>query len=70
MITASPPGRARRHDNVLRGVADAVDFHHASASQLARAPQQVNATALQPVLLVGQRLPEGTALAVPAAAHG
>jgi hypothetical protein len=44
---------ARRHDNVLRGVADAADFHRAGAGQVARAPEQVNATAFQPALLAG-----------------
>ena len=43
--------RAGRDDNVVRGVADTVDFDHAWAGQPARAPQQVNAAIGEPALL-------------------
>ena len=44
---------AGRHDDVLRRVADAVDFDHAGPGQPARAAQQVDAPARQPALLAG-----------------
>ena len=46
---------AGRHDDVLRGVADALDFDHAGAGQPARAAQQVDAPARQPALLRRRR---------------
>ena len=45
--------RAGRHDDVLRGVADAVDLDHAGAGQPAGAAQQVDAPVGQPALLAG-----------------
>ena len=45
--------RAGRHDDVLRGVPDAVDLDHAGAGQPARAAQQVDAPLRQPALLAG-----------------
>ena len=44
---------AGRHDDVLRGVADAVDLDHARAGQPARASQQADAPVRQPALLAG-----------------
>ena len=46
---------AGRHDDVVRGVADAVDLDHAGAGQPARAAQQVDAPVGQPALLRRRR---------------
>src|SRR5436309_217945 len=46
----SPPA-ARRHDDMLRGVPDAVDLDDADARQPARAAQQRDAPVRQPALL-------------------
>ena len=44
---------AGRDDNVVRGVAGAVDFDHAGAGQPAGAPQQVDVAVGEPALLAG-----------------
>jgi hypothetical protein len=44
---------ACRHDNMVRGVADAVDVDHAGAVQPARSPQQADIPGGQPALLTG-----------------
>ena len=43
--------RTGRHDDVLRGVAGALDPHHACPRQPSDAPQQADAPVRQPALL-------------------